>query len=201
MLVSTIKEDNLTSEIIDHLLYQGLEDTGENVDCILVLGSMKADKYRVPVAVKAYKANRANRIVLCGGKLRDFPNGKYSEADHMRYTALETGVLEEDIIIENDSENTVENIRFGMAQLQKTVGINNIHSILLVTATYHMRRSLAIARCILPNHIKIIPCPADDNNTKRDNWMHTPAGTQRVKNEALKIVDYIESGIIPDFEI
>ena len=201
MLVSTIKEDNLTSEVIDQLLYQGLEDTGENVDCILVLGSMKADQYRVPVAAKAYKANRANKIILCGGKLRDFPNGKYSEAEYMRYTALEAGVLEEDIIIENASENTVENIRLGMEQIQKAFGINNIHSILLVTATYHMRRSLAIARCILPNHIKIIPCPADDNNTKRGNWMYTPAGTQRVKNEALKIVDYIKSKIIPDFEI
>ena len=80
MLVSKLAEKDLTVEIIDRLLFQGLEDTGENADCIIVLGSMKAAKYRVPVAVDAYKAGRANCILVCGGKLRDFPEGKYRDA-------------------------------------------------------------------------------------------------------------------------
>ena len=42
MLVSSIKEEDLSAELVDRLLFQGLEDTGENVDCILVLGSVKA---------------------------------------------------------------------------------------------------------------------------------------------------------------
>ena len=54
MLVSKIKEADLTTDLIDKLLFQGLEDTGENADCILVLGSMKAGIYRVPVAVAAF---------------------------------------------------------------------------------------------------------------------------------------------------
>ena len=82
--------------MIDKLLFQGLEDTGENADCIIVLGSIKAAKYRVPVAVEAYKAGRASKLMLCGGKLRDFPDGKYSEAEHMCQAALELGVAEED---------------------------------------------------------------------------------------------------------
>ena len=65
MLVSKIKEEDLSVEIIDRLLFQGLEDTGENVDWIIVLGSIKAAKYRVPVAVNAYKAGRASKIMLC----------------------------------------------------------------------------------------------------------------------------------------
>ena len=59
MLVSQIKEEDLTVEIIDRLLFQGLADTGEKADCIIVLGSRKAALYRVPVAVDAYKAGRA----------------------------------------------------------------------------------------------------------------------------------------------
>lgn len=34
MWVSKITEEDLTDEIIDRLLFEGLEDTGENVDCI-----------------------------------------------------------------------------------------------------------------------------------------------------------------------
>ena len=201
MLVSRIKEEDLTYEVVDRLLFQGLEDTGENADCIVVLGSVKAAKYRVPVAVDAYKAGRARKILLCGGKLRDFPAGKYSEAEHMRQATLELGVAAENIILENLSQNTVENILFALIELQRTFWLNNIRRVLLVTTTYHMRRSLATARYLFPEHIAIVPCPANDNNTRRDNWMNTPAGIERAKGEAMKIVRYVISGVIPDFEI
>ena len=201
MVVSKLKEEDLTQEVVDRLLFQGLEDTGEKADCIIVLGSTKAAKYRVPVAVEAYKAGRASKIMLCGGKLRDFPDGKYSEAQHMHKAALELGIPEEDIILENSSQDTVENILFAMIEMQRNFWLNKIRTVLLVTTAYHMRRSLAIARYLLPEHITVIPCPADDNNTRRDNWMHTPVGTQRAKAEAMKLVQYAANGVIPDFQL
>ena len=201
MLVSQITEKDLTIEVIDKLLFQGLEDTGENADCIIVLGSIKAAKYRVPVAVQAYKAGRARKIMLCGGKVREFPDGNYSEAKHMRQAALALGVAEEDIVLENSSQNTVENILFALIELQRTLWLNKVRRVLLVTTAYHMRRSLAIARYLFPDHIEIIPCPANDNNTRRDNWMNTQVGTDRAKKEAMKIVSSVMGGIIPDFEI
>jgi len=201
MLVSKIKEADLTAEIVDRLLFRDLEDTGENVDCIIVLGSIKAAKYRVPVAVDAYRAGRANIMMLCGGKLRNFPDGHYSEAEHMRQAALKLGVMDDSIILENTSQNTVENIRNALIELQKAFSLHKVKSVLLVTTTYHMRRSLAIARSLFPEHIFVIPCPADDNNTRRNNWMNTPAGIERARSEAMKIVSYVASGVIQDFEI
>lgn len=172
MLVSKIKEEELTREVVDRLLYSGLEDTGEAVDCIIVLGSIKASKYRVPVAVEAYTHKRATKILLCGGKLRDFSDGRYSEAEHMCKAALELGAEKENIILENSSQNTVENIRFALMELQKAFCLSNVRKVLLVTTAYHMRRSLAIAQHFFPEHITIIPCPANDTNTRRDNWMN-----------------------------
>ena len=201
MLVSSMKEEDLTIEAVDRLLFQGLEDSGENADCIIVLGSIKAAKYRVPVAAQAYKAGRASKIMLCGGKLRDFPDGKYSEAEHMHQAALALGVADEDIVLENSSQNTVENILFALVELQRTFWLNKVHRVLLVTTTYHMRRSLAIAQYLFPEHIAIIPCPADDSNTRRDNWMNTPVGIERAKGEAMNIVRCVINGVIPDFEI
>ena len=201
MLVSKIKEADLTAEVIDRLLFEGLEDTGETADCILVLGSVKAGKYRIPVTSDAYKAGRAGKLLLCGGKVRDFPDGSCSEAEHMRQAALELGVAAEDLILENASQNTVENIRYGLEALQSVFRIEDVRRVLLVTTAYHMRRSLAIARRLFPAHITVIPCPANDNNTRRENWMHSPAGTVRAKGEAMKIVRYVLDGVIPDFEI
>lgn len=201
MLISKITEENLTTEVIDRLLFQGLEDSGETADCIIVLGSIKASEYRVPVAVDAYKAGRASKIMLCGGKLREFSTGNCSEAEHMYNAALALDVPAEDIILENSSLNTVENILFAMAELQCAFGLNSVRRVLLVTTAYHMRRSLEIARYLFPRHIVVLPCPANDTNTRCDNWMTTSTGIDRVKREAMKIVRYVQDGIIPDFEI
>ena len=201
MLVSRITEEDLTNELVDRLLFQGLEDTGEAADCILVLGSSKAAKYRVPVAVDAYRAGRAGKIMLCGGAVREFPDGTCSEAEQMRKAALELGVAEKDIILENASQNTVENMRFALVELQRAFLLDQVRSVLLVTTAYHMRRSLAIARHLFPEHIEVIPFPANDTNTRRDNWMNTPAGIERAKGEAMNLVRCVRNGVIPDFEI
>ena len=201
MLVSCLKEDNLTFEIVDKLLFHGLEDTKENADCIIVLGSSKAAKYRVPVAADVYHANRAKKIMLCGGTMQDFPDGRYSEAEHMYKAVLELGVAEENVILEKSSQNTVENILFALVELQRNFWLNRVRRVLLITTAYHMRRSLAIARYLFPAHIDVVPCPANDTNTKRENWMNTPEGIARAKGEAMNIVRCIANGVIPDFEI
>lgn len=201
MLVSKLSEKDLSEEIIDKLLFEGLEDTGEDVDCIIVLGSIKASKYRVPVAVKAFKKGRADKIMFCGGAVRAFSDGTRSEADDMYKTALELGVPKECIILEKTSQNTVENMLCALLELQRTFWLNKVKKVLLVTTTYHMRRSLAIARYLFPAHINIIPCPADDNTTRRDNWMEWPEGRERAKAEALNIIKCVKYGVILDFEI
>ena len=98
MRISKITEEDLTDDIIDRILFENLNDTGEDVDCIIVLGSIKAAKYRVPVAANAYNTGRANKVMLCGGALREFSEGKMMEAQHMKNKALQLGIPETDII-------------------------------------------------------------------------------------------------------
>ena len=197
MFVSELTEKDLTDDIIDRLLFNDIDDTGENADCILVLGSIKASEYRVPKAVNAYKSGRAGKILLSGGAIRDFPDGKFIEAEHMYRKTLEYGIPKEDVILEKESKNTVENILCSMVVLQRAFYLDRIKKIILVTAEYHMRRSLAIARYLLPDHIEVIPCPAKDNNTNRDNWMKTPEGKIRARKEALNLIIYVIKFMLP----
>ena len=44
MWVSQITEHELTDSVIDRLLFDGLIDEGKSADCIIVLGSMKAER-------------------------------------------------------------------------------------------------------------------------------------------------------------
>lgn len=119
----------------------------------------------------------------------------------MRQAALALGVADEDILLENASQNTVENILFALIELQRFFWLNRVHRVLLVTTAYHMRRSLATARYLFPEHITVIPCPANDTNTRRDNWMNTPEGIRRATDEAMNILRCVRNGVIPDFEI
>ena len=201
MWVSQINEDNLTNHVIDRLLFEGLNDNGSNADCIIVLGSTKAAKYRVPVAVKAFFAGRSEKIMLCGGKTKSFPSGNMTEAENMYDKTLELGVPETSIIVENHSQNTIENILYSLLELQRSMLLNKVKSVLLVTTAYHMCRSLHLARYLFPAHISVYPCPADDTTTKRDNWMNSKEGIDRAKAEALKIISFVNNGVIPDFEI
>lgn len=201
MWVSKITKEDLTNDVIDRLLFEGLNDNGARVDCIIVLGSIKAAEYRVPVAAEAFFSGRSEKILLCGGKIRNFSSGSMAEAYKMYQKALELGIPESSIIIEKSSQNTIENILCSLLELQRSLWLNKVKSVLLVTTAYHMRRSLHIARYLFPPHISVYPCPADDTTTKRDNWMNTSEGISRVKKEVLNIARCVNSGVIPDFEI
>ena len=201
MWVSKIRKEALTNDVIDRLLFEGLNDNGANVDCIIVLGSIKAAKYRVPVAAEAFFSGRSEKILLCGGKIRSFSGESMAEANNMYQKALELGIPGSSIIIEKSSQNTIENILCSLLELQRSMWLNKVKSVLLVTTTYHMRRSLHIARYLFPSHISVYPCPADDTRTKKDNWMNTPEGIDRTKKEALNIIQCVNNGVFPDFEI
>jgi len=201
MRVSKITKECLTNEVIDRLLFEGLQDNGASADCIIVLGSIKAAKYRVPAAVEAFFSGRSEKIMLCGGKLREFSGESMAEADHMNKKAIELGIPEASIILEKSSQNTIENLLCSLLELQRTMQLNKVKSVLLVTTAYHMRRSIHIAKYLYPAHISVNPCPADDTTTRRDNWMNTSEGKDRAKAEAIKIIRYVDSGVIPDFEI
>ena len=200
MWVSELTEDKLNNELIDRILFEGLEDKGESADSIIVLGSRSACEYRVPVAVNAYLQGRADNIIMCGGKIIN-TSEDISEAELMYKRAIESGVPENKIIVEKKSLNTVENILCALVELQRLMWLNNVKRVLLVTTSFHMRRSLEIAKYLFPEHIEVYPCPADDTTTRRDNWMNSVAGIERVKAEVMNIVKFVRNGVFPDFEI
>lgn len=139
--------------------------------------------------------------MFCGGAKKNASSENLSEAEEMCQKAIELGVPETSIIMESTSQNTVENIVCSLVELQRAMWLNRVKSVLLVTTTYHMRRSLHIARYLFPPHISVYPCPADDTTTRRDHWMNTNKGTDRAKAEALNIVRCVRNGVFPDFEI
>ena len=88
-----------------------------------------------------------------------------------------------------------------MVTLEQSLRLYNIREIVLVTNSYHMRRSLGLAQMFFPKRIRIIPCPVEDPETRRDNWWETEEGNHRVMIEIELMIHYIKKGIMEDFEI
>lgn len=195
--VSEIEYEDLTQDAVDKILFDGIdgidgiEESQICGDCILVLGSPSAYKYRLPKAVELYNNKRSNKIMVSGG----------NESLIMKNQLAELGIPPENILIENISSNTAENFICSLYILNREFQITNIKTILLVTTRFHMRRSLMLAEAFMPKWIKIVPCPADDTNTLRHNWFLREKNIKIAKDEAYKIACYIREGCFSDFEI
>lgn len=200
MLVSKINYEDLTQEVVDKILYKGIEDLGFDGDCIMVLGSNKANLYRIPKAVEIYNTKRSNKLLLSGGDMKN-EDGIINGANSMRERVLDLGVSSEDIILEDISLTTKENMICSLLILERTFKLCNVKRILLVTTRFQMRRSLLMAASYMPKWIEFCSCPADDVSTLRHNWYLTESGRKRALGEAFKISSYIREGSVSDFEI
>ncbi len=92
---------------------------------------------RALAAAGAYRRDVCERLVLCGGKL---PGHQLSEADVMARMLTALGVPKEALILENQSQDTMENCRNAAKLLDAK------KRVLVVTSDYHLRRAVMTAK-------------------------------------------------------
>lgn len=93
---------------------------------------------RVTQLIPLYRSGVVTKIIISGGS-SSLKEQQKSEANEVRRLLLEWKVDERDILVEGDSRNTYENLKNNKEILGR------FNKVLLVTSSYHMRRSLAIA--------------------------------------------------------
>lgn len=135
-----------------HLLHQQPEKS----DCILALGS-----HDLRVAVRAaelYLQGYAPLVIMSGG-LGNFTKEMWteSEADKFARVAMEMGVPEQNILIENKSTNTGENVRFTQELIHRQGLI--IKRLILVQKPYMERRAYATVRKQWPDVEVLVTSP------------------------------------------
>lgn len=201
MKVSEVKENQITDELVDKVIYSGLNYENQHLDVAIILGSSKAHLYRVPYAVTEYKNKRIDKMIVSGGNV--LPNENSSiEAEVMRATAVEMGVMEKDIIVENKAMTTLENMMFSREIMKEQNMIQKGINVGIVTTAFHMRRSIKIAkRVFAKDGVNIIPLPGQDYSSRRDTWYKSEKGRKIAVGELTRIIDYARQGLIDDFEI
>lgn len=136
--------------------YHHTNHTLERADCILVLGSH--DLRVAERGAELYLQGWAPLLILSGG-LGNFTLGMWTEkeADKFAAIAIKMGVPEKDILVENMSTNTGENIKFTQ-KLLKGRGLEPA-SFIVVQKPYMERRSYATFKTYWPDKKLMVTSP------------------------------------------
>ena len=122
-----------------------------------------------------------------------------SEAYRMSYKAIKLGVNPKDIIIDDKSNNTFENIDNSLKLLP-----NELKHIIIITSEFHLKRCLLIFKKKYPE-LSITMIPSKDGYSDQDNWFLSSkewnSGRSIVEYEAHLLVKYAREGKIYDMEI
>ncbi|WP_131535998.1 YdcF family protein [Pedobacter nototheniae] len=104
-------------------------------------------------AIKLYKKGKISKILISGGS-GNLINTKVKEADLTINYLREIGIPDADILIENQSRNTVENGKNSYAIIQK---YKANASVLVITSAWHIPRSKLIFNTVFGKDLSYYP--------------------------------------------
>lgn len=139
-----------------------VQDKIQKADAIVILGGDNNGE-RVEEGVSLFKQGYANHLLMSGGPLA----WRLTSAQWMKKQALESGVPEGAILLEEKSRSTIDNARFSLPVILK----HKFRSLILVTSSYHTRRSAGVFKKIYsPAGIKVMVYPARKSEFNPDRW-------------------------------
>ena len=202
MRLTEIDKESLTDKEIEKIVYSDITDTDESTTYGIVFGNSMLIKERVNKAVDAYQQKRITKVIFTGGinGISNEEKDNISEAQKMKDLAIKQGIKACDIITEEESNNTFENIDNTMNLLKK----EKISEIALITSEFHLKRCMAIIKKKYPN-IKTILIPSFDGFTDKNNWYLSDiswnTGRSIVTYEANLLIKYAKEGKIENLNI
>ena len=205
MKLSEISIDNLNDREIEKIVFSNIEDNGKSAKYGIVFGSYTLQKYRIETAFKMYNEGRVKKLILSGGSggISNKNNQKIAEADIMKKILLEKGINEQDLILENTSNSTIEN-GINVANILNDLK-EDIHELMLISSEFHLKRCMAIMKKYYKEDIEYILVPAKDGFTDRENWFLSEkvfnSGRSLVEFEADLLIKYAKENKIYDLEI
>jgi uncharacterized SAM-binding protein YcdF (DUF218 family) len=162
------------------------ESRCRTADAVIAISGGDTDA-RAQKAIELYQNGWAPKLVFSGAAQDE--TGP-SNAAVMRNTALEAGVPEEDIIIDEYSRTTGENAQETRVLLDK----ESVSSVILVTSSYHQRRaSLEFNRALDDIEVRNHPAPGDRQWSQL--WWISPRGWWLVLGELAKIAVFYMQGL------
>ncbi|MDP4086526.1 MAG: YdcF family protein [Bacillota bacterium] len=150
-------------------------------DAIVVLSGDRGE--RIEKAAELYHKGYGKYFVISGGHIYQH----ITSAQLMRDHAIALGVPKQAILLENRADSTYENAHFTKSVLKK----NSIHSAIIVSSNYHMRRvKMIFDREYKNTKILLEYTSAKDPEFHESNWWSSNKSILITLNEYLKLFGY-----------
>ncbi|WP_420725553.1 YdcF family protein [Hwanghaeella sp. LZ110] len=146
----------------------------EKTDAIVVL---TGGTLRLEAGIELLEAKAADRLFVSG------VHRGVDVAELLRIQKRAPDRLQCCIILGHDAVDTDGNAQETAAWVKEA----GIHSIRLVTAGYHMPRSLLEFRAVMPG-IKIVPHPVSPDHVKHERWYRYPGTAALIAGEYTKFI-------------
>ena len=202
MKLSEINKSKLTDDDIQKIVYENIEDNGKCTIYGLVFGNSMLINERVNTAVDAYKNHRIKKIIFSGGNngISNQENDVIPEAIKMKNLAIKLGVNEQDILVDDTSCNSFENVENSF----NLISNETISSIAVITSEFHLKRCMAIIKQKFPN-MEVILIPSNDGFSDSNNWFLSDdtwnSGRSLATYEANLLIRYAKEKKIADIDI
>jgi uncharacterized SAM-binding protein YcdF (DUF218 family) len=142
---------------------------------------------RTTHAARLFRDGLTASLFVSGGEA-----GPGDNAHSLKRHAIELGVPEDKILLEDRSSSTWETLLFGKPLLEQ----HRIESVTLVTSPYHQRRAYLVTRRVLGQEMKIVNSPAEPSFWKPKGWWRRWRSIQIVLVEYGKLAYYFFRGWI-----
>ena len=113
---------------------------------------------RINHALELYRTGKVGKIIFTGGQGN---RNELTEAAAARHYAIKNGIPERDILIEEQSHTTYENV----VNAKQVADANGLKRVLIVSDPLHMRRAVTMARDV---GLEAYPSPTP--TTKYQGW-------------------------------
>ena len=167
----------------------------QQADLVFVFGS----RYPEPAYMAADLVRRGitGRVVVTGGQNQ--VTGRNEAAAHLEIL-LANGVPRDDIIVEDQSANTLENVALALPLIARCVARKDVHSIVALTKWYHCCRAMMTLRRYLRG-VRFFPVSYEPADVTRSGWWLTEEGCGPVFKEWRVIPEYLKQGGIAEIQL
>lgn len=202
MLLSKIDKQSFNDNEIHKIVFDDVNDNGKSTTYAIVFGNSMLIEQRVNTAVLAYKNKRVKKLIFSGGSngVSNQENDKTPEAIKMKDLAIKMGVDEKDILIDDKSNNSFENVDYSF----NLIANQQVNSIAIITSEFHLKRCKLIIQKKFPN-LDVILIPSYDGYSDNNNWFLSDnswnSGRSLVTYEAGLLIKYAKENKIADTDI
>jgi len=175
------------------------QELQEKCDVGIVFGGISMIPHRIERAISLYENGLINKILVSGGIGFLNKDRKTPEAIKLKEYLLDKGIPQRDILVEDKSRNTHENILYFLEMLKNQYDISHT-KLALISSDFHIRRCMQLL-ATYHNIERLFGSGVKDGITDFDNWTSSLYGRRLILTEALLLCYYAKQNIITDLDV